>query len=84
MCARAYHINASPTIDQTKPNNLAYNFIDPFKHNGEAVDRGNGRRQIGRDGLDVNVQFPALRPFYDWNPHNRDQDEKQNEHPAET
>ena len=44
--------------DDAPPHRL----VDPGPGDGEAVDHGDGRGEVGGHGLDVDVELPALVP----------------------
>ena len=39
-----------------------HRLVDPGPGDGEAVDHGDGRGEVGGHGLDVDVELPALVP----------------------
>ena len=55
------------------PGRPAYRLVHAWPEDGQRVDGGDGRRQVGRDGLDVQEQLAALRLVDQRDPGDTDQ-----------
>ena len=57
-------------------------FVGPGPEDGQQVDDADGRRQVGRDALDVDEQLAGRRRVDDGDPHDRHGHHEHHKHPA--